>query len=174
MIATAAMLGTAAGSPASAALRVRGNTELYNLEQARAAATFREAIAADPNDAAAYRGLAGTLWISIAFDRGTMTVDSYMGRVTRDKVVLPPPPAAVAAEFNRSIETALALSRARLSAHPDDPDADFELGARNRPAGVRTPRPSTAGWSAPFALPRKPTMPTSASWRFVLSGATPG
>jgi tetratricopeptide (TPR) repeat protein len=128
-MATAAMVTAAAGSPGSDALRARASTELYNLQQSRAGATYREAIAADPNDAAAYRGLAGTLWISIAFARGTMTVDSYLGRVSRDKVVLAPPPAEVTAEFNQAIEKALALSRARLAAHPDDPDATFELGA---------------------------------------------
>jgi tetratricopeptide (TPR) repeat protein len=128
-IATASMLGTASANPASEALRVRGNAELYSLEHARAAATFRDAIAADPADAAAYRGLAGALWIGIAFDRGTMTVDSYLGRVTRDKVPLPPPPAAVSAEFNRSIDKALSLTRAKLAARRDDPDAAFELGA---------------------------------------------
>lgn len=123
------MVGTAAGNPASEALRTRATNELYNLEQARAGASYRAAIAADPEDAAAYRGLAGTLWVGIAFNRGTMTVDSYLGRVTRDKVALPPPPAAVAAEFTTSIEKALALSRAKIAAHPDDPDAEFELGA---------------------------------------------
>jgi tetratricopeptide (TPR) repeat protein len=126
MMATAA---AASGNPASEALRARGSTELYNLQRDRAAASFREAIAADPADPAAYRALAGVLWINIAFERGTMTVDSYLGRVTRDKVQLPPPPAAVAAEFTRSIEKALELARAKLAARPNDPDANYELGS---------------------------------------------
>jgi tetratricopeptide (TPR) repeat protein len=128
-IVTAATLGTASANPASATLRARGITELYNLDGERASATFRAAIAADPQDAAAYRGLASVLWIGIAFDRGTMTIDSYLGRVTRDKVALPPPPAAVAAEFQQSIDKALLLTRARLATRADDPDASFELGA---------------------------------------------
>ncbi|MQA30013.1 MAG: tetratricopeptide repeat protein [Luteitalea sp.] len=121
--------GTAWANPASAALRARGSTELYSLEPGRAAATFRDAIAADPEDPAAYRALAGALWIAIAFDRGTMTVDSYLGRVSRDDVRLPPPPAALSEEFHRSLDKALALARAKLSAQPRDPDASFELGA---------------------------------------------
>jgi tetratricopeptide (TPR) repeat protein len=121
--------GTAGANPASAALRARGSVELYNLDRDRAAATFREAIAADPDDSAAYRGLASVLWVGIAFDRGTMTVDSYLGRVSRGNVSVPPPPAAVSAEFQQAIDKALALARARLSTHPQDADATYELGA---------------------------------------------
>src|SRR5688500_5179910 len=121
--------GKAWANPASLALRARGTTELYNLERERAAAAFREAIAADPQDSAAYRGLASVLWIGIAFDRGTMTVDSYLGRVTRENVRLPPPPPAVASAFHRALDQALALARKKLQAHPADPDAAYELGA---------------------------------------------
>ena len=49
----------------SEALRARGSAEIYNLDRDQATATFREAIAADPQDAAAYRGLATSLWLSI-------------------------------------------------------------------------------------------------------------
>jgi tetratricopeptide (TPR) repeat protein len=125
----AAASGTAWANPASAALRARGSTELYNLERDRAAATFREAIVADPEDSAAYRGLASVLWIGIALDRGTMTVDSYLGRVTRQNVRLTPPPAAVASEFHQAVDAALVLARKKLQARPADPDAEYELGA---------------------------------------------
>jgi tetratricopeptide (TPR) repeat protein len=128
-IAAILSVGPAGANPASDALRARGSDLLYNLDRGGAAARFREAIAADPSDAAAYRGLAGVLWIGIAFERGTMTVDSYLGRVTRDKVQLPPPPAAVTEEFHRSVDKAVALTRARLSINPNDAEAIFELGA---------------------------------------------
>src|SRR4051794_19446611 len=49
----------------SAALRRRAATELYTLDHERALATFREAVAADPNDPAAQRGLAIGLWLNI-------------------------------------------------------------------------------------------------------------
>ena len=42
----------------SAALRARASDELYNLDRDLALATYRQAIAADPQDAGAYRGLA--------------------------------------------------------------------------------------------------------------------
>ena len=66
--------------PELRALKARASVELYNLNRSEAEATFREAIKADPKDAGAYRGLAGALWVGVALDRGTMTIDSYLGR----------------------------------------------------------------------------------------------
>jgi tetratricopeptide (TPR) repeat protein len=118
-----------AANPQSALLRARAATEFYSLDHDLAAATYREAIAADPEDAAAYRGLAGTVWVSISFIRGTMTVDSYLGRATRKDVSMLPPPTAVSTAFNEAIDRAIALSRKKLTAHPRDADAQYELGA---------------------------------------------
>jgi hypothetical protein len=39
----------------SSALRTRASVELYNLDREHAIASFRQAVAADPQDAAAYR-----------------------------------------------------------------------------------------------------------------------
>src|SRR5205823_4909923 len=84
---------TAAASDVSEALRARATNELYSLDRDRAIETYRQAIAADPNDAAAYRGLATMLWLSITFRRGNMTVDDYLGRVSRQNVKFTPQPA---------------------------------------------------------------------------------
>jgi tetratricopeptide (TPR) repeat protein len=119
----------AEANQASDALKTRASVELYNLNRSQAEATFREAIKADPKDAGAYRGLAGALWVGIALDRGTMTIDSYLGRVTRQDVKMPPPPAAVAAEFEESVERAIALAREQLAAGGDRTNAEYELGA---------------------------------------------
>src|SRR5262245_17108765 len=102
-------------NPASAKLRQRGAAELYNLDRDQAEQTFRAAILADPQDAAAHRGLASVFWVTIAFDRGAMSVDSYLGGITRQDVKLPPPPQALAADFHRSVDTAIALTQKRLS-----------------------------------------------------------
>ena len=72
--------GRAHANPASAALRAKAAAATYNLDHEVALATFKEAVAADPNDAGAYRGLATSLWLSITFRRGNMTVDDYLGR----------------------------------------------------------------------------------------------
>jgi tetratricopeptide (TPR) repeat protein len=119
----------AAANPASAALRARASAELYNLDRDRAVESFREAVAADPHDAAAYRGLAGALWLSITFRRGNMTVDDYLGNVSRSRPSAAPPPADVVAQFNDAIEHALTLARARVAADSRDAGAHYELGA---------------------------------------------
>ena len=131
----AAMLFAAGGAPASLAnprseaLRARASNELYNLDRERAIATFREAIAADPEDASAYLGLAVALWMGETFRRGTMTVDSYLGGITRSNVKLPPPPPELVSEFQQITGHAIELAEQKVEANPRDPDAHYQLGA---------------------------------------------
>src|ERR1700722_11183199 len=113
----------------SDALRARGLTEIYNLDRDQAIATFRQAIAADPQDAAAYRGLAGALWLSITYRRGNMTVDDYIGRVSRANSGPAPPPGEAAAAFAEALDRALALARQRVATNPRDADAHYQTGA---------------------------------------------
>src|SRR6476619_3346898 len=87
-------------NPASDALVTRAAQEFYSLDRETAMATYREAIAADPENAAAYRGLASALWLSITFRRGNMTVDDYMGRVAKPSASAAPPPAETVAAFH--------------------------------------------------------------------------
>jgi tetratricopeptide (TPR) repeat protein len=110
-------------------LKARATVELYSLDHQQAIATLRQAIAADPQDAGAYRGLAGALWMSVTFARGTLTVDSYLGKVSRETIKLPPPPPETAAAFHDAIDRAVALARARLAADAGDADAQYQLGA---------------------------------------------
>ena len=134
-----------AGNPASVALRAKATTQVYNLDRDDAAATFREAIAADPEDAAAYRGLATCLWISITFTRGNMTVDDYLGRVTKPNTPMAPAPPETAAAFHQTIEKAIALARARLARDPKDADAHYQLGSA---VGLRASYTATVDGSA--------------------------
>ena len=113
----------------SAALRAKGATELFNLDRDDAIATYRAAIAADPNDGDAHRGLASALWMSVTFRRGTMTVDSYLGRVSRQNVKMPPPPPEIAGEFQRAVTRAVEIGRAQVLAAPKSPQARYQLGA---------------------------------------------
>src|SRR6266487_2709626 len=125
LIATVPHQGLA--NPASAALRARAANEIYNLDRDRALAMYRQAIEADPEDAGAYRGLASALWLSITFRRGNMTVDDYLGRVSRPKAI-PAPAQADAAAFQDAIERALAVARKRMAANPSDPEAHYQVG----------------------------------------------
>jgi tetratricopeptide (TPR) repeat protein len=118
----------ALGNRESDALRGRGLIEIYNLDRDQALATFRQAIAADPQDAAAYRGLAGALWLSITFRRGNMTVDDYLGHVNRTNPALPPPQAEASA-FRDALDQALALSRKRVETSPRDAEGHYQVGA---------------------------------------------
>lgn len=125
----ASMAGPAAANPESQALRAKAAAELYNLDRDQALQTYKQAIAADPQDAGAYRGLASALWMSITFRRGNMTVDDYLGRVTKPTTKLPPPPAETAAAFREALDHALTLARARISANDKDADAHYQLGS---------------------------------------------
>jgi Tfp pilus assembly protein PilF len=148
-VAAMAAAAPASANPQSEALRARASHELYNLDRERAATLFRDAIAADPNDAAAYRGLASALWLNIAFSRGATTVDNYLGRISRYDVRLPPPPPQVAAEFRRSVDRALELAVKRLTANPSDPDAHYQFGAA---VGLRASYTATVEGSVRGAL----------------------
>jgi len=119
----------AVANPESQALRARGAAEIFNLDRDQAAESFRQAIAADPQDAAAQRGLATTLWLSITFRRGNMTVDDYLGRPTGSKAPAAVAPPEVASAFNESIDRAIAIARKRLEQNANDPDAHFQIGA---------------------------------------------
>jgi tetratricopeptide (TPR) repeat protein len=114
---------------ASDILKARAASEFYNLDQPLSIASYRAAIAADPQDAGAYRGLASALWMTITLGRGMLTVDSYLGAVSRDNVGLPSAAQEIVTEFHKAIDRAIALSRARVAANPKDTDAQFQLGA---------------------------------------------
>ena len=120
----------ARGNPESEALRVKAATYTYNLDHDLALATFRQAVAADPQDAGAYRGLASSLWLSITFRRGNMTVDDYLGRPNKpNSNPLPNPPPEAVAGFRDAIDKATAIARQRIARNPKDADAHYQLGA---------------------------------------------
>ena len=124
-----AQVSAAPADPAAtAALRARGRELGYNLDHAEAMATFREAIAADPDSAAPYRLLAAATWIAVLFEQGVITVDDYFGQA-RANIPRSAPSAALDATFHTAIRRALTLSEQRLEDHPTDADAHYQAGA---------------------------------------------
>lgn len=116
-------------SPATgAALRARGIDFGFNLDYPEALAAFRQAIAADPNDATAYRLAAATLWVSLLFQQGAVTVEDFLGQA-RANVARKPVPGDVAAMFRDYATRAREIAERRVREHPQDPDAHFQVGA---------------------------------------------
>ena len=72
---------------------------------------------------AAHASFAGALWLEESFRRGTMTVDSYLGGVSRSNVKLPPPPPELLKEFDANTGRSIDLARQKIAATPRDPDA---------------------------------------------------
>ena len=117
-------------NPASETLRAKGANYIYNLDHDLALQSFREAAAADPQDAAAFRGIASSIWLGITFRRGNMLVDDYLGRSAKfNNTKLPPPAPESVTGYREAIERAIALARSRTEANPKDADAHYQLGA---------------------------------------------
>ena len=116
-------------SPESRASVDRAFVAAYNLDHPEAIAHLEKALAADPNDPDAHRAAAVIAWLRIGFLRGSVTVDDYLGSVSKPNVNMLPPPQAEADRFHRHIARALQLAEAEVQRHPRDPEAHFRLGA---------------------------------------------
>lgn len=107
----------------------------YNLDHNEAIALLKQAAEDHPDSPDANRHVAVVTWLNILFQRGSVTVDSYLGGVTRSNFKLPAPPADAAAGFHAYVGRAIALAEARLDASRHDGargsenDARYDLGA---------------------------------------------
>jgi tetratricopeptide (TPR) repeat protein len=119
----------AAANQQSRELTALAFSSAYNLDHKEAVAYLARAIEADPADADAHRAVALVAWLRIGFLRGSITVDDYLGSVSKPNINMLPPPAEEAARFQTHIARALELAEADLRAHPRDPDALFRIGA---------------------------------------------
>jgi tetratricopeptide (TPR) repeat protein len=121
-------VGVARGNSESAAFRARGHQFGYNLDYEEAFAAFRQAIAADPNDPAAYRVFAALTWLHLLFERGAVMVDDYLGQV-KSNLSRKPPPSDLDALFHDYAQRSLALSEKQLRNDPANVDAHYQIGA---------------------------------------------
>jgi tetratricopeptide (TPR) repeat protein len=125
--------GTAAAAvppnPSAADLREQALDLAYNLDHDRAIELLRRAVALSPDDPAPHRSLASVLWLNMLFQRGAVTVDHYLGSLSRPNVELARPPAELDAEFRQHVDRAIVLSRARVRASPRNAQAHYDLGS---------------------------------------------
>ena len=101
----------------------------YNLDHEPAVAAARRAVALGPESSRAHRALASILWLHMLFQRGAVSVDHYLGSISRSQASLPKPDPVAAEEFKRIIGRAIDLANARLKANPRDVQAKFDAGA---------------------------------------------
>lgn len=101
----------------------------YNLDHAEAMALLDQALQANPDDADAHRAAAIVAWLRIGFLRGSITVDDYLGNVSKPNINMLPPPTDQAERFHQHITRALQLAEAEVARRPRDPTAHFRLGA---------------------------------------------
>jgi tetratricopeptide (TPR) repeat protein len=100
----------------------------YNLDQDEAIALGRRAVQLAPEEPSAHRALAAVLWVNILFRRGAVTIDNYLGSVTKSLQMLPRTPPELDAEFKRELGLAISLAESRLARNPRDLQARFEAG----------------------------------------------
>ena len=119
----------ASGAWPSDALVREAFAAAYNLDHEPAIAHARRAIATDPQSPRAHRALASIVWLNILFHRGAVTVDHYMGSLTKTQLHLPKPDPAAATEFKAAIGKAIDLANAKLKVNARDVQARYDAGA---------------------------------------------
>jgi tetratricopeptide (TPR) repeat protein len=119
----------ASANPQSRALAERAFDAAYNLDHTEAIRYLTKAVETDPNDPDAHRAVAVIAWLRIGFLRGSITIDDYLGSVTKPNINMLPPPPEEAQRFQRHITRAMELAEAGLRARPNDPEAHFRIGS---------------------------------------------
>lgn len=134
------LLAGAATAPAAGAARRSGEPALderltsaynamYNLDTDVAVSTARQAVASAPGVSRAHRTLAMVLWLDVLFQRGAVTVDNYLGGLSKSQLALPKPPAALDSEFKQELNRAISLADTQLRSSPRDVSAMHDLGS---------------------------------------------
>ena len=121
---------SAAADSVSSRLRSQGNDLEYNLDLPAALNFFRQAIDAESSDPAAYRAVAAISFFQIAFLRGAVTADDFLGgEVNADAIEMPRPPRELALAFHDNAQKALVLAEQQVRARPNDAEAHYQVGA---------------------------------------------
>ena len=127
----AALRATPARQPGQSvdALLTEAFEHAYNLDHEEAVALARRAVAVAPDNPRSHRALASLIWLKLLFHRGTVTIDHFMGGVSKSQLTLPKPPADLDAEFKRETARAVELAEARLARNPTDLQARLDVSS---------------------------------------------
>jgi tetratricopeptide (TPR) repeat protein len=109
-------------------LRTQGLDAGYNLDYAEALDAFRAAIALDRDDGTAHRLAAATIWMSLLFQQGAVTVEDYLGQA-RARHDRPAAARDLTDAFHEHLARARAIADEAVRRNPDDADARFQRGA---------------------------------------------
>jgi tetratricopeptide (TPR) repeat protein len=101
----------------------------YNLDHDAAEAKIKQALALAPNDSQTERAAASITWLNVLFRRGAITVDHYLGSISKPRVATEAPPPVLADRFHAHVERAIQLSRAWADRSPRSAQAWYEVGA---------------------------------------------
>lgn len=118
-----------AAAQTAAELRKQAFGLAYNLDREEALALLEKARDAAPDDPASYRALAAVTWLQILYQRGAVTVDHYLGGISRARVELRQPDPVLDQRFRLNVDRALALSEKAVTTRPRDPQAHYDHGA---------------------------------------------
>jgi tetratricopeptide (TPR) repeat protein len=129
LVCTGLLAAPAAANPQSEALRRQAFVHAYSLDHDEAVAAAGRAIDADPEDPGAHRTLAAILWLNLLYQRGSITIDDFLGSTIKANLNLKSPPPELASAFRSHIEKALQLAERQLRLRPDDATAHYDVGA---------------------------------------------
>jgi hypothetical protein len=76
-----------------------------------------------PGEPQSHRAIGAVTWPHILFLRDAVTVDYYLGNISKPTVTLRNSPADLNAEFREHIARGLALAEQRMAAAPSDASA---------------------------------------------------
>lgn len=111
------------------ALLDRAYDAAYNLDYEEAIGLARKAVTIAPDASRTHRAVASIVWFHMIFRRGAVTVDHYMGGVTKNQKSRPKPAADVDAEFRAAMGKAISLAEAAMRNAPTGIQEQFDAGA---------------------------------------------
>jgi tetratricopeptide (TPR) repeat protein len=100
----------------------------YNLDMDEALAHANAAAAAGPDVSRAHRTVASVVWLQTLLARGAVTVDHYMGGLTRQTLNLPKPPPHLEVAFRTAAARAIETAEGARRRNPRDISALHDLG----------------------------------------------